>query len=976
MRGTYQAPRLVLAWLLSMLALGAAENISQYKNISQYNETSQEDFLGNYAETEAEMIYSPPYNEDLSPPPIDSPNPTSTPAVNATPRETMAEYDQRHLLEEYLKDNYRPIDTAYYSLVRLDVAGGVEDMASALHQMESELKLQVATHGAEVSRFVIDYVATVLTNHVDPASGLSGTHRRLMDMVSNQTEILENHTAVILAVQSQSWTVMQQVTASVNAQNLAASINGRNILQVSAVSSTVSYTVPGPAEALNFLRFTSPSLTALNGLQYNSTTQRWTVKMDLMMEDGNLAVVYITKMNQYYAGDVNNPCVQPTASLCCVWDVVAKYWTAEIPFSSNCTAGLTAQQFFDSLPRKVYATMDHPLIGVRTFFASAADEASKRLSVELTQSAVESYVSTVMSTTTAIGANRFGIGLLVIRPNPTSSPDAMVDFTVFDVFSINNFLFSMRSTQDYTVVGNIQASLHEVYYPTYPDSPDYTTLYYANINFNIPEDYRMVSTPGNILSYLGTQQVPFSSGAWQPHCDLYGEDPNDRLEPSCKNLVMLNPCHPVQHNFFYRPGININLQIPFNPDLTVPGIHLYVSMLVLLQDLTGVKPPVYTNVVASVPITGFIKHCKPVPQSTVTFPETYVTLQIRTGLALGSTITRAINNFTQSLGLDSEPLASYSIDLTGENLVRSITDALVTIKLTGAESYFTANPDRHIYIDQVVTVHTRSNDTIHRINDLIKDRAAYYSIPPNVNSPMTQLVLRPGLLDLCDLDVPNNETDCFYRHEIFDRLNVNPFYTHQVGDQTQDLAWLKTIIGTSQYADQLAVNITDYQGVPGGADPRYNKVLWVYPAYKWENTSFYRLTDYVVTIVAFSIIPPPVVPAMRRLLEDEGTNETDQNQTDEDLPVLGEEAPPAEIPLSQIEPYADDLDEDGDEVRRRRRLLQAVNDTDERLESERLKRWERIKLRTEVEDDTDGTANLRRPQRWKTMRKERRVETQ
>ena len=781
-----------------------------------------------------------------------------------------------------------PLDTTYYSLIRLNIEGDVPEGTSLEDYLQQQVKLYVATYGAQVSSLVLDYVTQVLTNNVDPGSGLSGNHRRLMQTLGGGAELAPNTTAVIVALQSQSWTNMQAVTAGVNAQNLAQSINGRKVLQISAVSSTVSYTLPGPAEALNFLQRVSPSLSALSGLQYNASTQLWSVRMRFVPEPGSFSALYVTKTNGYSAADMGNPCVQPTATLCCVWDVVARYHTPALPLSNlSCSAELTAQQFFDSLGAQRFVHIDLPSLGIRSHYASPEDEQEGVVTVELAQGAVEQYVSTVQSTSLSTEVNRFGIGLLVIRPNPTSSPDAILDYSVFDVFSVNNFLLSVRSTQDYTLLSGLQASLHEVSYPLAENSNARGSMYYANLNFVVPQAYRMVDTPGNIIAYLGTQQLPFSrADAWQSPCGVYGDDPNARLEESCRTLSTLNFCHPIQHNFLGRPGIDINLQIPFNPDLSVAGLTLYVSVLVQLQDPAGFSPPVFTNVVLSVPLTGFIKHCVPVVAAAATLPNNYINVVMRTGLEEGAGVTEQISRLAQSLGIDSAPVASYSIDLTGGNVIRSITDSLITIKLEGFDSYFTANPSLQIYVDQVLTIHTLGNETRARLKALIDSHGAYYTVPPSPGGSYTQLVLRDDLLDLCQEDIPGNGSDCTFRWEIRDRITVNPFYAHRVKGTNEDVSWLKTVVGTSQLASQVAINVTQYQGLQGGADPRYNSVVWLYPAYAWPGRALFYLTDYVFAAVAFSVQSVGQPIGSRRLLampfaaEEKERNDYDEEDGD------------------------------------------------------------------------------------------------
>ncbi|EKX31410.1 hypothetical protein GUITHDRAFT_149318 [Guillardia theta CCMP2712] len=573
--------------------------------------------------------------------------------------------------------------------------------------------------------------------------------------------------------------------------------------------------------------------------------------MRFVPEPGSFSLLYVTRTNGYTPADVNNPCVQATATLCCVWDLMARYYTPGLGSNLSCSAALTAQQFFDSLGAQSLVAMDLPSLGIRSYYASAQDEADGLVTVELAQGAATSLSQSV---------NRFGIGLLVVQPNPSTSPEAIIDFTVFDVFSVNNFLLSVRTSQDYTVLSAIQASLHQVYYPVAgPNSTAMGAMYYANINFVVPQAYRMLDTPGNIVAYLGTQQLPFSqAAAWQSPCGVYGPDPNARLGPTCKLSSTLNFCHPVQHDFLARPGIDINLQIPFEPDLSVPGLFLYASVLVQLQDSTGVRPPVFTNVVLSVPLTGFIQHCAPVLSA--------ARGDRRTGLEAGSSITQDINQLTHSLGIDSAPLATYSIDLTGSSLISSITDALITVKLEGYPSYFTANPTLQIYVDQVLTIHTLSNATRAKVKYLIDNYAAYYTVPPSPGGSYTQLVLRQALLDLCQEGAPSNTSDCLYRWEVQDRITVDPFFAHRVSGTSQDTTWLANVIGTSDLASQVAINVSQYQGIPGGADPRYNSVVWLYPAYAWPGKSMFYLSDYVFAAVAFSVQAVGQPVGNRRLL--------------------------------------------------------------------------------------------------------------
>eukprot|EP00960_Hanusia_phi_P008396 239665-Hanusia_phi.AAC.1 len=575
--------------------------------------------------------------------------------------------------ESDLKQAQAPAaDSTYYSLIRLTVDGTVPEGLTLQQFLNQQVQLYVATFGAQVSQYISDYVTQVLTNHVDPASGLSGNHRRLMLTLGNSTEVPPNTTAVIVALQSQTWTQMQAVTAAVNARSLAASIAGRNILQVEAVASTVSYALPGPAEALNFLKRTSPSLTALSGMQYDADAQRWHVRMDLYQEAGTFTMLYVTRSNGYSAGDVNNPCVQPTATMCCVWDVMSRYWTPSLPLNYSCSAGLTAEQFFASLgSQKTYVEMGHSGGSIQSYYASAADRAAGVLTVEMTEAAVEQLLGTAVSTSATATANRFGIGMLVIRPNPSNTPDSIIDFTVFDIFSVNNFLFSVRTSQDYTVLSNVQVSLNEVFTEpqTNASSADAPKLYYANVNFVIPQTYRLVPTTGNILAYLGTQQLPLSdAAAWQSPCMVYGSNPQALLSEDCQKTTVLNFCQAAQHNFLNRPGINVNLQIPFNPDLSIAGQQLYVSMLLELasadSDVSAGSPSVFTNVVFSVPMAGFVKRCAPVIAAAVQLPNNYITVSMSTGLQSGASITTAVNSWVTQLGLESKPLASYSIDLT------------------------------------------------------------------------------------------------------------------------------------------------------------------------------------------------------------------------------------------------------------------------------------------------------------------------
>ena len=159
-------------------------------------------------EIERTWVSAPNMTPTSSPPA--SPPPVTASNVTAVYTETFADYS-RKLMQDNLIMNAKPVDTIYYLLIRLYLEGDVPNTTEALTYLQDQLKLYIATYGAEVSQYVIDYLTTLLTNNVDPASGLSGSHRRLMDIINgNGTGVVANTTAVIVAIQSQSWTTMQQ----------------------------------------------------------------------------------------------------------------------------------------------------------------------------------------------------------------------------------------------------------------------------------------------------------------------------------------------------------------------------------------------------------------------------------------------------------------------------------------------------------------------------------------------------------------------------------------------------------------------------------------------------------------------------------------------------------------------------------------------------------------------------------------------
>jgi len=701
--------------------------------------------------------------------------------------------------------------------------------------------------------------------------------RRLLDLVA-QSQAPQNSTYVLVALQSQSWDQMQLLTSTLNSNLFAQQINSRQLLQVNVLSSTTSLVVPGEAEALNVLTQSSPSLQILTGLAYSNATGTWISRVKHFDDPTNhdfLQAIYFTKSGGIQPGDRLNPCLQPTSTVNCIYDMQIDYYTGITGLPTTYSTTTTAKQLIESLPNRSFMEIIDNQHGIRSYYASEDDLYHKILTIELTQTGIESYIGTLSQSNNALNTYRFGIGMLMIRSNPTTLPDAIVDFSIYEVLSTNHYTFSVKSTQDYTFLQYFSATLNKVLYPSPSQPGQNEAVYFADINFVIPDGYQVdtATLKENVISYIGTDQRTFSdANVWiNPCLSTYEANISQLLTEECKQQVQLDFCSPIVHDFMNRPGVFVTVRIPFKPDETLgSNIVLYTSILlkVFTSSVTDAISSMYTNIVTSVRLGNYVTHCQNVLLPALNFDFRFVKLQLSIGLSTDSpfTSTVTVKDFLDPYGRPQD--AAYHIDLTGKQSVRSITDSLFTMSAIGDEGFFQANPQKYIEIQQVYTLHTLSNETKNTIGNLLASASAFYSTPPGPDSDYTQVTFRQGILDICS-EVIGTSYDqakpCVIRHEIQDSQVINPFFAHYVTGDSTDIDWLKNIIGTSTAADDLANGISNYRA-SALPNPRYNKGFWVYPAFQWPDRSILDISDYVFVIVTFSVKTDLNLPVRRRAL--------------------------------------------------------------------------------------------------------------
>eukprot|EP00960_Hanusia_phi_P069789 767165-Hanusia_phi.AAC.5 len=703
--------------------------------------------------------------------------------------------------------------------------------------------------------------------------------RKLSDLISQSGGNPANSTYVLVALQSQSWDQMQLLTSTLNSNLFAQQINARQLLQINVLSSTTSLVVPGEGEALNVLKQSSPSLQILVGLTYSNQTQTWTSRVKHYSDpthDDYITAIYFTKPKNVQPGDRLNPCIQPTSSVYCIYDMQVEYYTSIVGLPSSYAEFVTAKELVDMIPNRTFLELYDDEHGIKSYYANADDRAKNILTIEIKQTAIELYIGEISSTNNALNTYRFGMGLLVLRSNPTSIPDAIVDFSLYEVLSTNHYTFSVKSSQDYTYLQYFSATINKVLYPGRHYGIEQEMAYYADINFVVPDGYSVDqgSLSDHTMYYIGVDQRTFADpNVWTNPCDING-NVSSYLTEECKKQVQMNFCSPIVHDFMNKKGILVTIRVPIpTHDESDTSQLFYVSILLKLISPRTQFPVVYTNLVTSIRLGNYVTHCQQTLLPNVNLDNRFVKLKLSLGLQLETPFSSAftVRDFLDEFGQPTD--AAYHIDLTGSQDVRSITESLFTMNAIGDEGFFATNPQKFVEIQQVYTLHTLSNDTKNTIEGILKRSEAFFTTPAGTENPYTQINFLSSITDLCSevfVTEYNQSKPCVMRHEIKDSQVVNPYFAHYIEGDERDIAWLTNIIGTSSAAVDLATNISAYKSpsvLSPSYNPRYDKGFWIYPAFQWPGKNILDITDYVFLIVSFSVKTDTSLPTRRRLLQ-------------------------------------------------------------------------------------------------------------
>lgn len=695
--------------------------------------------------------------------------------------------------------------------------------------IEMEVRRQLSLHG--LAEHIVGVEVGDLPHFQDVV------HRKLLSL-------LPNTTSVVVAVQSQTKEYMDLFTNNLNARLLTQMINSRQLLQVTPISSTVSYIVPGDGEAINMIRRTSPSLVLIKGISYNTTTQVWTIKFKHMADPDSLVFIYLTKAGEYKPGDYDNPCIQSNATTTCFYDIPRHYWSPAISLPVVPDLSLTAKALIESLPRREY--MNFSQDDFATYYASPEEQEVQIVTVEFTQLAAETKLGTLDKQDFSVSRYNLGVGVMFVRPNESMKPDVVIDFSGFQILSINHYTFSVATTQDYTVLTHLSASMHKVH------AENDVEVHYLELAFSVPQDFTIISVQDNLLAYQGATQTALSDlSTWRDPCDAYAQE-DLHLSEECTQSVSLDFCNPVVHDFVYRPGKFVNLRVPFVPN---GQPNLFVSVLIKFVRDNG--EVIYNNLATQVQIGSYIEHCLAPTRARVDLDTRFVNTRIYTGLSANSPF-NATFDIIQFIARDdpgNTTSLAYHIDLTGGDHVRSVTESLINVEAIGDPAFFEQNELKSVSVDALVTVHTTSEDKKAAIDHLVDTNRAYYT-QPQANGP-TELFLYEDLTSICNETTP----DCKTREEIVGGNIHEPFYVHKI-DGFSDAEWLKGVIGTSTFAQDLATDFSEYRfdQLP---DPRYNLGYWVYPAMVWPNRSLTDLSEHVFVFMAFSV---NTMQGQRRLL--------------------------------------------------------------------------------------------------------------
>lgn len=631
---------------------------------------------------------------------------------------------------------------------------------------------------------------------------------------------------VLVTVQSQDVSAMNQLTADILTENQNTTSTMR--VTLGAIEATMSRVVDSNDAYTQVQVQAQPSLTLLNSITFDETTQSWSFEYSTMQtsDEHNInryhRILYFSKNTvEIFNSDLSNPCLASMDKTQCIEDMKQTYILSS-------TADKNADYFdVDTIP------------GIDISISNTAGSKLQILRINIPHHIIRSDLAKRSDITHPIDGDRvqwvFGIGMLFVPYDEDTS--AIVIYDRFQLVEVSNSLLQVSQVTSYSIAEHVsfwtQQAIHD------------PTIYIATIEFllapnhildNVDMTVNGVSLSRDICSDMQHKILSLNVSACITRYQLC----SPVIYTSADNQQWATLVLPIPAQIASEAEKSINLLMQTN--YTVNGNKRQV---ISSMNLASRQPPQQACEEAHVSFFS---------------PVDFTEVMIYRGQSL------ALQAQSSSFTVDSNTIINSSD-------ASSMISALLTIVIQprntqSAIDYFNTFTQENIKLDDLYMSHALDASTF---------ETEFQNKIQTISGGRSNLVLDPSLLSLCPQE---SDPSFVYADSLFTCVTTHdwnldasvsrpfsspsqPFVYEVSQNQEQDIAWLTSYVtGTSATGTTLATHI--HSALMDKMVPR-SKAYWVHPLYAWPDRSPVGLKDTTLVSLAWSLTYSQSITS-RRLL--------------------------------------------------------------------------------------------------------------
>ena len=519
--------------------------------------------------------------------------------------------------------------------------------------------------------------------------------------------------------------------------------------------------------------------------------------------------------------------------------------------------------------------------------------------IELTipQSLIDTLLASITQETNRT-VYRFAIGMLFFRPTDTPRLIAHVTQTKIEITSFTGLVFTTTSNQDYTFLEFLDVVLYEIHYK--PNIDELSRLQLLRVTFMLPQGMKhpttglVPPTSIQISTHIEGEQINWinpcysadleedrvGSGLWDftngtKEQFLLANDAMCTLNSvnlcQAQNETTLDP----QDSTLYTIDIPIGDTVITRQQLDeaqLEGSRYYVKlkmMITALKDITNTSDTsnetniimVESQVSTKMEITDDI-----LLQLCVQPINSYLkdTDFVSVSIAIGNELKANTYNPRQEIVVEDITNApnyrnANILDLGDMYKAVSIIDSLLTIVLTGSDTFFTIHEHStySVELDSLIVVHIRNDEKHAALTNLVNNRTAYEEIIDEEG--FHQIHIKDEFLNICydgyltQQLTESNMVDCVIETAIHNRqTQSNKVHTFSE-DMDTNIEWLLWSFGDTPYMRNVAHEFAFRTKERFNINYRYKNARWLIPTYSWPYASTVGLNDKTILFNTFSV---------------------------------------------------------------------------------------------------------------------------